>query len=155
MTSPLCNAVLAEEKGRCTKLAGFMTDHPGEGHCYKHGGLSAPAVDDFRNALETHGLGGIVTLAEQMDGDEAEYVAHVSSAALLTVRAKLIAQLIDEGRSPKEQSELALALRRVEASIKALEDGTPLGLADEEAIAATERAEAEESRLKGLAAKYG
>ena len=155
MTADVCNAVLGDES-RCDRPSGYMTSHPGEGKCYSHGGLKPPASDDFRNALEIHGLGGVIEVAESMTRDEAEYVAHVSSAALLTIRAKYIAMLLDPERTPKEAADLSLALRRVESSIEALDSGTKLGtLSDQEAVEATERAEAEESRLKGLAEKYG
>jgi hypothetical protein len=133
----------------------MMTDHLGEGWCWQHGGLGKPSQDIFRNALETHGLGGIMDLAETLSHDEVEYIQHVSSAALIAIRAKIVAQLMDVDRSPKEQADLSLALRRVEASIAALRDGKPLGLTDPGAIERSEKADAERERIEALRAKFG
>ena len=156
MTQNTCNAVLANDEGRCQRPAGYMTDHPGEGKCYAHGGLKPPAVDDFRATMDAYGLGGIISVAESLSRDEIEYLSHVSSAALITIRARYVAMLADPERTPKEAADLSLALRRVEASINALKDGTPLGtLSDEEAIALTEAEDQERERLESLRERFG
>ena len=149
----LCGASMVDDK-RCQRVAGWMTNHLGEGRCYEHGGLGKPSQDVFRNALESHGLGGVMDLAESLSFEEAQYIQHMSSAALVAIRAKLVAQMLDDNRSPKEMSEISLALRRVEASISALEDGKPMGLTDPDAVERDERAEEERKRLSELSEKF-
>ena len=153
-TTDVCGAALPDDK-RCQRLAGWMTSHLGSGRCYAHGGLGKPSQDVFRNALESHGLGGVMDLAESLSFEEAQYISHMSSAALVAVRAKLVAQLLDDDRSPKEMSEISLALRRIEASIAALEDGRPMGLTDPDSVERDERANEERKRLETLRQKFG
>ena len=50
-----CGAQLKRGKGRCTKAAGWRTDHPGQGRCYLHGGAT-PIKHGRYSAIKREGL---------------------------------------------------------------------------------------------------
>lgn len=51
---PFCGRMRAHGKGACKNYAGFKTDHPGEGACFKHGGRTANSLKHGRYSSVTH-----------------------------------------------------------------------------------------------------
>lgn len=55
MAGPVCGANLLTREGTCSKPAGWRTEHPGIGRCYRHGGASP-----------THNSAALKTKASQL-----------------------------------------------------------------------------------------
>lgn len=78
-----CNAHNRQTDDFCANIAGFRTDHKGEGRCFLHGGLSTGPPEGSVNA-ETHGL---YTKKQNYynarDEDEQEWIEAVVESLLM------------------------------------------------------------------------
>lgn len=149
-----CNARLHRGTGYCDLAAGTGTNHPGTGRCRLHGGVTGKrqdGVDGPVDQMRAIGLGTIIDLAETMTHDDQEYLMEVGNNALVVTRAKILARLQNSELSPKEMTDLSMALQRIDGILAKYPDEE-----DPDRGANTPSAEDEElARLIALEAEVG
>ena len=115
--TPYCNAPINRRQSTnkfCRRPAGEGTDHPGEGHCYLHGG--GKATENVRKHAPV-----LEAAARQLANDDLESLFDMSNRGLVLARALAVQRLVTPGISSKESSDLTIAIQRIDKVLKEYE----------------------------------